>query len=93
MSKASKQQIRNIHPGEVLREEFLIPLGITQYRLAQRAWCDRGTYLSDLHRQEGDHSRYRFALGRFLNGFTYAGDFVAGQIIGDDDIAWRKGGA
>jgi plasmid maintenance system antidote protein VapI len=23
-----------IHPGEVLREEFLIPLGITAYRLA-----------------------------------------------------------
>lgn len=25
----------NIHPGEVLREEFLIPLGISQYRLAK----------------------------------------------------------
>jgi addiction module HigA family antidote len=24
-----------IHPGEVLLEEFLTPLGITQYRLAQ----------------------------------------------------------
>lgn len=25
----------NIHPGEVLREEFLIPLAISQYRLAK----------------------------------------------------------
>lgn len=24
-----------IHPGEILLEEFLIPMGITQYRLAQ----------------------------------------------------------
>lgn len=24
-----------IHPGEVLREEFLIPMGISQYRLAK----------------------------------------------------------
>jgi antitoxin HigA-1 len=24
-----------IHPGEILREEFLIPLGISQYRLAK----------------------------------------------------------
>jgi len=24
-----------IHPGEILREEFLSPLGISQYRLAQ----------------------------------------------------------
>lgn len=23
------------HPGEILREEFLIPMGITQYRLAR----------------------------------------------------------
>lgn len=25
----------NIHPGEILREEFLIPLGLTEYRLAK----------------------------------------------------------
>ncbi|CAK0741907.1 Virulence-associated protein I [Azospirillaceae bacterium] len=25
----------NIHPGEILREEFLIPLGITAYRLSK----------------------------------------------------------
>jgi len=35
MSKTAKQKLRNIHPGEVLREEFLLPLGITQYRLAR----------------------------------------------------------
>ena len=29
MSKSTKQKLRNIHPGEVLREEFLVPLGIT----------------------------------------------------------------
>lgn len=26
----------NIHPGDVLREEFLIPMGISQYRLAKQ---------------------------------------------------------
>ena len=35
MTKSSKQKLHNIHPGEVLREEFLIPLGISQYRLAK----------------------------------------------------------
>lgn len=35
MTKASKQKLQNIHPGEVLREEFLLPLGISQYRLAK----------------------------------------------------------
>ena len=28
-------KIPNIHPGEILREEFLAPMGISQYRLAK----------------------------------------------------------
>ena len=27
-------KLRNIHPGEVLQEEFLIPMGVTAYRLS-----------------------------------------------------------
>lgn len=30
-----KRDFPPIHPGEILREEFLSPLGITQYRLAK----------------------------------------------------------
>lgn len=29
------RKLKNIHPGEVLREEFLEPLGITAYRLSK----------------------------------------------------------
>lgn len=29
------KRLRNIHPGEVLQEEFLIPLGISAYRLSK----------------------------------------------------------
>ena len=29
------KKIRNIHPGEILQEEFLIPLEITAYRLSK----------------------------------------------------------
>ena len=28
-------QLKNIHPGEVLKEEFLAPMGITAYRLSK----------------------------------------------------------
>ena len=28
-------KLKNIHPGEVLSEEFLIPFGITAYKLAK----------------------------------------------------------
>lgn len=31
----SVRKLAPVHPGEVLREEFLKPLGISQYRLAQ----------------------------------------------------------
>ena len=31
----TKKKTYSIHPGEVLAEEFLTPLGITQYRLAR----------------------------------------------------------
>jgi addiction module HigA family antidote len=29
------KKLKNIHPGEVLLEEFLIPLGISAYRLSK----------------------------------------------------------
>ncbi len=31
----SKRKLRNVHPGEILVEEFLEPLGLSQYRLAK----------------------------------------------------------
>lgn len=30
------KRLHNIHPGEILVEEFLKPLGVTQYQLAKR---------------------------------------------------------
>ncbi len=29
------KRLKNIHPGEILQEEFLTPLGITAYRLSK----------------------------------------------------------
>jgi len=29
------KKLKNIHPGEILSEEFLIPLGISAYRLSK----------------------------------------------------------
>ena len=29
------KRLRNIHPGEVLQEEFLVPFGLTAYRLSK----------------------------------------------------------
>ena len=32
------EKIANIHPGEILNEEFLIPMGISAYRLAKETF-------------------------------------------------------
>lgn len=40
-------KIRNIHPGEILNEEFLIPLGITAYRLAKETFIPQ-TRISEI---------------------------------------------
>jgi len=31
----SSKKLKNVHPGEVLLEEFLLPLNVTAYRLAK----------------------------------------------------------
>ncbi|MBR2282426.1 MAG: HigA family addiction module antidote protein [Spirochaetales bacterium] len=31
----TENRLANIHPGEVLKEEFLVPMGISAYRLAK----------------------------------------------------------
>ena len=33
-TKTSSRRLPNVHPGEVLMEDFLKPLGLSQYRLA-----------------------------------------------------------
>ena len=35
MANKRKKPAWNMHPGEILREEFLKPMGISQYRLAK----------------------------------------------------------
>jgi addiction module HigA family antidote len=41
------ERLRNIHPGEVLKEEFLLPLHITAYRLSKETSIPQ-TAISDI---------------------------------------------
>lgn len=41
------ERLNNIHPGEVLREEFLIPMEITAYRLAKETFIPQ-TRISEI---------------------------------------------
>ena len=32
------ERLKNIHPGEILQEEFLLPMGISAYKLAKETF-------------------------------------------------------
>ncbi len=40
-------RLNNIHPGEILHEEFLLPLGITAYKLAKETFMPQ-TRISEI---------------------------------------------
>ena len=33
--KAIMEKLSNVHPGEILQEEFLVPMNVSAYRLAK----------------------------------------------------------
>jgi addiction module HigA family antidote len=41
------ETLRNIHPGEILLEEFLLPLGISAYRLSKETFIPQ-TRISEI---------------------------------------------
>ena len=41
------EKLKNIHPGEILLEEFLIPLKVTAYRLAKETFLPQ-TRISEI---------------------------------------------
>lgn len=42
-------RLNNIHPGEVLQEEFLVPLGLSAYRLSKETYIPQ-TRISEIIR-------------------------------------------
>lgn len=55
-----------IHPGEVLNEEFLAPMNITQYRLAKSIGVDPRRIHSIVHGQRSITAETALLLGRFF---------------------------
>jgi len=41
------EKLKNIHPGEILSEEFLLPMGISAYRLAKETFLPQ-TRISEI---------------------------------------------
>jgi addiction module HigA family antidote len=59
-------RLPNIHPGEVLMEEFLKPMGITAYRLAKETGVPQTRVSQIIHGRRGLSAETALRLARFF---------------------------
>jgi addiction module HigA family antidote len=59
-------KLPNIHPGDVLREDFLVPLGMTAYRLAQGIGMQQTAVSEILNGKRSITPATALRLGRFF---------------------------
>ena len=60
-------RLPNIHPGEILREEFLLPLGITAYRLSKDIAVPQTRISEILAERRSVTADTAARLGRYFN--------------------------
>ncbi|MCK6620667.1 MAG: HigA family addiction module antidote protein [Calditrichaceae bacterium] len=63
----NEQKIPPVHPGEILLEEFLIPMGITQYRLAKDIHVPARRINEIIHGKRAITANTALRLGKFFN--------------------------
>jgi len=62
----SKRELEPIHPGEILLEEFINPMEITQYRLAKDIKVDPRRINEIVHGKRSITADTAFRLGRYF---------------------------
>jgi len=62
-----KKKMAPIHPGEVLAEEFLAPLGISQYRIAKDISVSARRINEIVHGQRSITADTALRFGRYFN--------------------------
>ena len=83
----SKRDFPPIHPGEVLREEFLTPLGISQYRLAKDIHVPARRINEIVLEKRGISADTALRLGRYF-GMTPQ-FWINVQARYDLEVAWE----
>ena len=63
----SKRELEPIHPGEILLEEFLYPMDISQYRLAKDISVDPRRINEIVHGKRAISADTALRLGHFFN--------------------------
>ncbi len=85
ISRMSKKQLKPIHPGEVLSEEFLKPMGLSQNRLASDIGVSTGRINEIVTAKRSVTADTALRLGRY---FGMSPQFWLGlQMDYDLDVA------
>ena len=61
------RHLKNIHPGEVLQEEFLVSMGISVYRIAKETGLSPTRLGQIIRGQRGITAETAIKIGLFLN--------------------------
>ena len=60
------ERLAPVHPGEILNEEFLLPMNIAQYRLAKAIGVDASRIHSIVHGERSITAESALLLSRFF---------------------------
>ena len=60
------KKLKNIHPGEILKEEFLEPLNISAYRLAKETLLDQTRISEIIHKKRKITTDTALRLAKFF---------------------------
>ena len=60
------EKLPPVHPGEILNEEFLLPMNITQYRLAKAIGVDARRVHAIIHGERSITAETALLLSRFF---------------------------
>ena len=74
------ERLPPVHPGEILNEEFLLPMNITQYRLAKSIGVDARRIHSIVHGERSITAETRPALVALLRKFGWVLDGSAEPV-------------
>ena len=66
MSDIDSEKLPPIHPGEILNEEFLLPLGISSHQLAEAVGVEAGSIISIVQGEESVTAETALLLSRYF---------------------------
>ncbi|MES0489604.1 MAG: HigA family addiction module antitoxin [Leptospirales bacterium] len=72
------KKIKNIHPGEILREEFMVPMKLSAYRLAKETHIQATRISQIIHEKRSISSDTALRLSKF---FGNSPDFWMGLQV------------